>query len=70
MKLTDHYKVDILESKLYTNSWGVVDNREKAFHMEAIINERFTQGYKLHSFQEFLYTSATIVLVFEKIKEN
>ena len=47
MKYIDKFKVDYLDYKLYTNNWGAVNHIEKAHQIEALINERFGEGYKL-----------------------
>jgi hypothetical protein len=47
LRFIDKYKVDYLDYKLFTNSWASVNHIEKAIHIEALINERFGQGYIL-----------------------
>ena len=47
MKFIDKYKVEYLDYKLFTNAWGLIDHKEKAIHIEALINERFGEGYRL-----------------------
>ncbi len=46
-KFTDKYRVEVLDPKLYTSSWGVPNLKERALHFEAFINERYAQGYEV-----------------------
>lgn len=47
MKYIDQYKVEYLDYKLFTNSWGVINHIEKSIQIEALINEKYGEGFKL-----------------------
>jgi hypothetical protein len=66
-KMIDKYKVDVLEGKLFTNGWGIVNQLEKAHHIEALCNERYGQGYKLINILENFTTTTVVTCVFEKV---
>jgi hypothetical protein len=72
MRFIDKYKVDYLDYKLFTSSWGVVNHQDKANHMEALINERYGEGYKL---KEILSNVDPVgyhhlTFIFEKMEES
>lgn len=54
------YKIEHIQGKDFTSKWGVVNFEELTFHVQTVMNEYASKGYRLHNQSTFLDTMGRI----------